>query len=105
MARARCAEFQRRRDFIVPRLNAVPGLSCETPDGAFYAYVSCAGWLGKRTPEGAALADDAAVTAYLLYENGIVDERAVLSRESLPRIKMPNRDGFVNDPRPDIPKQ
>jgi S-disulfanyl-L-cysteine oxidoreductase SoxD len=49
-------------------------------------------------------ADDVyAVTAYLLYENGIVDERTVLNRDSLPRIKMPNRDGFVSDPRPDLP--
>jgi aspartate aminotransferase len=66
----RCAEFQARRDFIVPRLDAVPGLSCASPEGAFYAYVSCAGWLGKRTPEGVTLADDAAVTAYLL-EKGV----------------------------------
>jgi aspartate aminotransferase len=70
MARSRCAEFQARRDFIVPRLNAVPGLSCASPDGAFYLYVSCAGWLGKRTPDGATLTDDAAVTAYLL-EKGV----------------------------------
>jgi aspartate aminotransferase len=70
VARSRCAEFQVRRDFIVPRLNAVPGLSCASPDGAFYLYVSCAGWLGKRTPDGATLTDDAAVTAYLL-EKGV----------------------------------
>jgi aspartate aminotransferase len=48
----------------------VPGLSCASPHGAFYVYASCAGWLGKRTPDGALLADDAAVTAYLL-EKGV----------------------------------
>ena len=35
------------------------------------------------------------VTAYLLYLNGIIDEDAILSSESLPRVEMPNRDGFV----------
>lgn len=40
-----------------------------------------------------------AVTAYVLHINGIVDENATLDRESLPKVRMPNRDGFVSDPR------
>lgn len=67
----RCAEFERRRDRIVPLLNAIPGLSCEKPEGAFYVYVSCAGWLGKRTPGGQALASDADVAMYLLEDAGV----------------------------------
>lgn len=70
IVRERCAIFQSRRDKLVPRLNAIPGLSCVPPDGAFYAYVSCAGWLGKRTPQGKVLESDADVTAYLL-ESGV----------------------------------
>lgn len=66
----RCAEFEARRDVLVPRLDAIPGLSCSLPHGAFYLYVSCAGWLCRRTPQGQMLADDAAVTAYLL-ESGV----------------------------------
>jgi aspartate aminotransferase len=66
----RCAEFQVRRDFIVPRLNAIPGLSCEPPHGAFYVYVSCKGWIGKRTPQGGTIGNDADVTAHLL-EHGV----------------------------------
>ena len=62
----RCAEFQVRRDFIVPRLDAIPGLGCGSPHGAFYVYVSCAGWIGKRTPKGAVIENDADVTAHLL---------------------------------------
>ncbi len=62
----RCAEFQARRDAIVPRLDAIPGLACVLPHGAFYLYVSCAGWLGKRTSQGKRLESDADVTAYLL---------------------------------------
>ena len=43
-----------------------------------------------------------AVTAYLLNLNGIVKEDDVLDATTLPRIRMPNRDGFVPDPRPDV---
>lgn len=43
-----------------------------------------------------------AVTAYLLHLNGIVKEDEVLDATTLPRIRMPNRDGFVVDPRPDV---
>ena len=66
VVRSRCAEFEARRNAMVPRLAAIPGLACELPHGAFYIYVSCAGWLGKRTPQGRALGNDADVTAYLL---------------------------------------
>ncbi|MSQ55371.1 MAG: pyridoxal phosphate-dependent aminotransferase [Betaproteobacteria bacterium] len=64
-------EFQRRRNAIVPQLNAIPGLSCALPEGAFYVYVSSAGWIGKRTPSGAALASDADVALYLLEDAGV----------------------------------
>jgi cytochrome c len=40
------------------------------------------------------------VTAYLLHLNGIVTADTVLTRASLPQVQMPNRDGFVKDPRP-----
>jgi len=42
-----------------------------------------------------------AATAYLLYLNGIVGERDVLDQTTLPQVKMPNRNGFVMDTRPD----
>src|SRR5919204_2992303 len=44
-----------------------------------------------------------ATTAYVLFLNGIVGEDDVLDQTTLPRVKMPNRDGFVADPRPDVP--
>src|SRR5436853_1579161 len=43
-----------------------------------------------------------AVVAYLLNINGIVADDAVMDARSLPKIRMPNRDGFVADPRPDV---
>ena len=45
-----------------------------------------------------------AVTAYLLYLNGIIGEADVLDAGTLPAVKMPNRNGFVPDSRPDVGK-
>lgn len=43
-----------------------------------------------------------AVSAYVLFLNGIVPENAVMDAKTLPQVKMPNRNGFVSDPRPDV---
>ena len=43
--------------------------------------------------------------AYILYLNDIVGENDVLNARTLPKIRMPNRDGFVPDPRPDIKRK
>ena len=43
-----------------------------------------------------------AVTAYLLHRNGIIGENDVMDATTLPQVKMPNRDGFVPDSRPDV---
>lgn len=43
-----------------------------------------------------------AVTAYLLHANGLIGERDVVDAQSLPKVRMPNRDAFVPDPRPDV---
>jgi cytochrome c len=44
------------------------------------------------------------VVAWLLYQNGIIEEDTTLDAHSLPAIRMPNHNGFVPDPRPDVPK-
>lgn len=43
-----------------------------------------------------------AVVAYILNLNGIIGDNQVMDAGSLPKVKMPNRDGFVPDPRPDV---
>lgn len=58
--------YRKRRDTAVAALNAVDGLSCTTPDGAFYAYVNCAGVIGKATPDGTVIRNDQDFTLYLL---------------------------------------
>ncbi len=56
------------------------------------------------TPGTLGTDDVYALTAFVLHLNGIVDEDAVLTETTLPRVQMPNRDGFVGDPRPDVPR-
>jgi len=45
------------------------------------------------------------LTAYVLYLNGLVKEGDVIDAQSLPKVRMPNREGFVADPRPDVRKR
>ena len=63
--------FVRRRDLVVNLLNQIDGLSCLTPQGAFYVYPSCAGVLGKQTPEGKKISNDEDFMSYLLESEGI----------------------------------
>ncbi|MGA7921460.1 MAG: cytochrome c [Candidatus Acidiferrales bacterium] len=76
--------------------------------GSYWPYATTAWDYIHRTmpyPRPGSLTPDEtyAVTAFILYLNGIVDEKAELNEATLPRVKMPNRDGFVGDPRPDVP--
>jgi len=63
--------FKERRDLMVDRLNRVPGLFCPRPEGAFYVYPSCAGLIGKRTPDGKVIEDDETFVRYLLEAEGV----------------------------------
>jgi aspartate aminotransferase len=65
------AIFKERRDLVVSMLNQAEGLECLTPQGAFYVYPSCAGMIGKTTPEGKVLTSDFDVATYLLEAEGI----------------------------------
>ena len=70
LAEARAA-FHRRRDFVVGALNAMEGIDCPEPDGAFYVYPSVAGLVGRTSARGRALDDDRAVAEALLEEAGV----------------------------------
>lgn len=58
--------FKGRRDLVVSMLNAIPGMQCPTPEGAFYVYPSFAELIGKATPSGKVIDTDEAMVAYLL---------------------------------------
>jgi len=60
------AAFERRRDLVVAGVANIPGLTLPPPEGAFYAYIGCAGLIGRKTPEGKTLANDVDVSDYLL---------------------------------------
>jgi len=64
----RAAAFQKRRDLVVGRLNAMPGITCPNPEGAFYVYPAFAGLIGKTTPKGKVIDSDVAMVGYLLDE-------------------------------------
>lgn len=63
--------FQERRDLMVSMLNQAAGLSCRTPEGAFYVYPSCAGVIGKTAPGGAVISDDTAFCAHVLESSEV----------------------------------
>src|SRR5690606_35050244 len=56
----RRALFQQRRDIIVDRLNQIDGIVCRQPEGAFYTFSSCAGLIGRTTPQGKVIDSDMA---------------------------------------------
>lgn len=58
--------FQQRRDAVVAGLNAIPGVTCHSPEGAFYVFPSCAGLIGKKTPSGQIIRTDEDFVMYLL---------------------------------------
>lgn len=58
--------FQARRDMVVSMLNAIEGMTCPTPEGAFYVYPSFAPLIGKSTPSGRLIDSDEAFVGYLL---------------------------------------
>ena len=65
------AVFKERRDLVVSMLNQADGIDCLTPEGAFYVYPSCAGMIGKTTPDGKVLESDLDVATYLLEGEGV----------------------------------
>ena len=58
--------FQARRDMVVAMLNEIEGMTCPTPEGAFYVYPSFAPLIGKTTPSGRLIDSDEAFVGYLL---------------------------------------
>ncbi len=63
--------FEERRDLVVSMLNQARGISCPTPEGAFYVYPSCAGVIGKKAPSGKVIATDEDFVMELLNDEGV----------------------------------
>ncbi len=67
----RADSFQERRDFVVNALNAIDGIECLNPDGAFYVFPSCKGLMGKKDPNGNEIKSDTDFVQSLLENSGI----------------------------------
>ena len=67
----RTANLQYRRDMLFETLNKAEGLSCDLPEGAMYIFCSCAGAIGKTTPDGRVIESDEDFTMYLLDSVGV----------------------------------
>ena len=63
--------FKRRRDLVVKLLNDTPGVTCASPEGAFYVYPSISNCIGKKTKTGVEIKDDEIFATQLLEETGV----------------------------------
>jgi aspartate aminotransferase len=63
--------FQGRRDLVVSMLNQANGISCPTPEGAFYVYPSCEGLIGRKAPSGNVIGSDSDFANELLEAEGV----------------------------------
>jgi hypothetical protein len=91
-------------------IDTVTGGKAVLAIGNYWQYATTLwGYIKRSQPydePGSLSADEVyAVTAYLLHVNGIIGEHDVIDAKSLPQIRMPNRDGFVPDARPDVGNQ
>jgi aspartate aminotransferase len=63
--------FVRRRNLVVEALNAIDGITCPVPEGAFYVYPSIAGLIGKTSAAGTVIENDEVFATALLEETGV----------------------------------
>jgi len=67
----RANAFQERRDFVVNSLNAIEGISCLKPAGAFYVFPNCKGLIGKKDKSGKKITNDTEFVQSLLENNDV----------------------------------
>ena len=90
--------FLRRRNLVVKHLNETPGLSCRTPEGAFYVFASCKGVLGKKTESGKILNTDGDFMDYLLEDVGVAGvQGSAFGLEGFFRISYATSDSILQD--------
>jgi aspartate aminotransferase len=90
--------FLRRRNLVVKHLNDTPGLSCRTPEGAFYVFASCKGVLGKKTESGKILKTDGDFMDYLLEDVGVAGvQGSAFGLEGFFRISYATSDSILED--------
>lgn len=63
--------FKARRDMVVAKLDAIDGITCPVPEGAFYVYPSVAGLIGRKMPGGGLINNDLDFVSYILESVGV----------------------------------
>jgi aspartate aminotransferase len=61
-------EFDRRRRYLLERIQSIPGVTCIPPQGTFYAFPNVSAFYGKKIARGRKISGSADLTAYLLRE-------------------------------------
>jgi aspartate aminotransferase len=90
--------FQNRRDMVVSMLNAIDGIDCNVPNGAFYVFPSCVGLFGKKTPKGDVLKNSNDVASYILEEALVaVVPGIAFGAEGFFRISYAASEAFLKD--------
>lgn len=64
------AEYERRRDWLIPALNSINGFKCEMPEGAFYAFVDVRNMFGDRFKTSADVAEAMLIEAHTVVTDG-----------------------------------
>lgn len=70
--RAMTEAFDGRRRFVIERLQAIPGVTCVDPRGAFYAFPNVSAYVGRKLPDGSIATDAFAISTYLVQEHALV---------------------------------
>lgn len=90
--------FRRRRDLVVAALNEIDGMTCPTPEGAFYVYPELYGLIGRTTPKGKRIATDEDFVAYLLDEARVATvQGAAFGLSPAMRISYATSDAALNE--------
>ena len=69
--------FDSRRQLVVDALNAIDGVTCPDPDGAFYVYPSIEGVIGRNRPDGVLIENDSDYVTWLLEDGGVAAVQGV----------------------------
>ncbi|WJV61498.1 pyridoxal phosphate-dependent aminotransferase [Pectobacteriaceae bacterium C52] len=72
LLKERAAIYRERRDFVLGKLNAIVGLRCHKPQGAFYLFVNIADFIGKTSAGGRVITSDADFVMALIEEQHVV---------------------------------
>src|SRR5437762_11099030 len=64
------AEYERRKNWLIPALNEIDGFECAMPEGAFYAFVDVRGMTGDRFASSAEIADHLLREAHIVVTDG-----------------------------------